>query len=69
MQISVVMPVWNMAKHLDRSIATILNQTYRDFELIIVDDGSTDDSPEVLERLAASDSRIRVIHQTNSAVS
>jgi glycosyltransferase involved in cell wall biosynthesis len=68
MQISVVMPVWNMAEHLDRSIATILNQTYRDFELIVVDDGSTDDSPQVLDRLAASDSRIRVIRQTNSGI-
>jgi glycosyltransferase involved in cell wall biosynthesis len=68
MQISVIMPVWNMADSLERSIATILNQTYRDFELIVVDDGSTDETPRVLASLAAADSRIRVIHQENSGI-
>ncbi len=68
MEISVVMPVWNMAGSLERSVATILNQTYRDFELIVVDDGSTDETPQILARLASSDRRIQLFHQANSGI-
>jgi glycosyltransferase involved in cell wall biosynthesis len=68
MEISVVMPVWNMASSLERSVNTILNQTYRDFELIVVDDGSSDETPQILARLACSDRRIRLLHQSNSGI-
>ena len=54
-----------MEKYLYETASTILNQTYRDFELICVDDGSTDSSPELLKKLQESDSRVRVITQPN----
>jgi glycosyltransferase involved in cell wall biosynthesis len=63
--ISVLMPVYNAGPFLERAVRSILNQTFRDFELIIVNDGSKDDSPRVLERLAAEDSRIRLISREN----
>jgi len=68
MQISVVMPVWNAESTLEKSVTTILNQTLRDFELIIVDDGSVDQTPIILERLSSLDSRICVLHQSNSGI-
>lgn len=63
--ISVIVPVYNTEKYLHRCIESILNQTFRDFELILVDDGSTDRSGELCEEYAAKDSRIRVFHQSN----
>ena len=59
--VSVVMPVYNGAKYLDRSIQSILNQSYPDFELIMVDDGSSDNSWDILQDYAAKDSRIRLL--------
>lgn len=60
--VSVILPVYNGNKNgwLDRSISSILNQTYKDLELILIDDGSTDDSWEVLKKYAAQDKRIRL---------
>ena len=66
--ISIIVPVYNVAPFLQRSIGSIQNQTYQTLEVIAVDDGSTDDSLLTLESLAESDSRIRVIHQENSGV-
>src|SRR5512139_3706130 len=63
--ISVVMPVYNAAPYLAESIGSILNQTFRDFEFIIVNDGSSDDSASILHKYKKSDSRIRVYHQEN----
>lgn len=59
--ISIVMPVYNCEKYLRESIEGILNQTYKNFELICVDDGSTDDSLSMLKFMAGGDSRIRII--------
>lgn len=67
--ISVVMPVYNAGKYLDRAISSMLQQTFEDFELILVDDGSTDNSLAVCEEYAHKDKRIKVIHQDNSGVS
>lgn len=61
MFISVVMPVFNKAPHLLRAIDSVLQQDYSDFELIIVDDGSNDGSPEIIE--GVDDSRVRVYHR------
>lgn len=59
--ISVIMPVWNGERYLAEAIESILAQSFRDFEFIILDDGSTDRTPEILAEFAARDARIRVI--------
>ncbi len=66
---SVIMPVYNGEKFLESSVRSVIAQSYSDWELIAVDDGSTDGSIEVLSRLAAEDDRIRVISQENGGVS
>lgn len=63
--ISVVMPCYNAEKYLEETMESVLAQTFQDFEIICVDDGSTDSTPEILKKFAASDSRIRVITDTN----
>lgn len=67
--VSVITPVYNTEKLLPRCLGSILSQTFQDFELILVNDGSKDNSGAVCEAYAAKDSRIRVIHQNNSGVS
>lgn len=64
-EISVIMPVYNTEKYLKESINCILNQTFKDIELICVDDGSTDNSLSILEEIAKKDERISVFHQEN----
>ena len=61
--ISVIMPVYNVEKYLSQSINSVLNQTYENFELILVDDKSPDGSPAICDNFAKKDSRIRVIHK------
>lgn len=68
MPISVVMPAYNAAAFLPQAIESVLAQTWRDFELIIVDDGSTDETLAIAERYAAQDARIRVYTQPNAGV-
>lgn len=63
--ISVIMPVYNVAGSVERSVRSVLDQSLRNIELICVDDGSTDGSGDILDRLAAEDSRMTVIHQEN----
>lgn len=67
--VSIIVPVYNSQKTLDRCIDSILNQTYREFELILLDDGSTDDSGAICDTYSKKDARIRVIHKENSGVS
>jgi glycosyltransferase involved in cell wall biosynthesis len=67
-KLSVVMSVWNGAASLAPTLRSILTQTERDFELIVVDDGSTDDTPRILALHAAIDPRIRVITQENGGL-
>lgn len=69
MTVSIVFPVYNKSEHLPTTLPSLLLQTYRDFELIAVDDGSTDGSGDFLDRLAKTDSRVKVIHQPNAGVS
>ncbi|MER2227410.1 MAG: glycosyltransferase [Carnobacterium sp.] len=64
--VSVIMPIYNVADGLKKSIQSFLNQTYRDFELILVNDGSTDDSGNICDEFKKTDSRIQVIHQENA---
>ena len=63
--ISVIVPVYNVEKYLGRCVDSILNQTYPDFELLLVDDGSPDGCPQICDDYAARDSRVRVIHKPN----
>lgn len=68
-KVSIVVPVYNVEKYLVRCVESILAQTYRHFELLLVDDGSTDASGRLCDRLALTDSRIKVLHKENGGVS
>lgn len=61
MKVSVILPVYNADKSLEKTILSVLNQTYTDFELIIIDDGSTDNSHQVEIKFNESDSRVRLV--------
>lgn len=65
-QVSVIMPVYNAERYLSDAVESILGQTFTDFEFLIVNDGSKDRSPEILDRYAKQDSRIRLWHRENS---
>lgn len=66
--ISIVIPVYNVESYLEKCLDSVLNQTYREFECILVDDGSTDRSGEICDRYAAADSRVIVIHKKNGGL-
>ena len=63
--VSIVVPIYKVENVLHYCIDSILNQTYKDFELILVDDGSTDKSSEICDLYANSDNRIKVMHLPN----
>ena len=64
--ISVIVPIYNTEKYLDRCIKSIVNQTYKNLEIILVDDGSPDNCPAICDNWAKIDSRIKVVHQMKS---
>lgn len=68
-QISVIVPVYKVEKHLSRCIDSILNQTFRDFELILIDDGSPDSSGKICDQYSNSDERVFAFHQENRGAS
>ena len=63
--ISVIIPVYNVEKYLNKCITSVVEQTYKNLEIIIVDDGSTDQSPEICDEWKKRDSRIQVVHSSN----
>lgn len=65
-RVSVVVPVYNVEQYLDRCVTSIVNQSYQDLEIILVDDGSPDRSPALCDAWAKKDSRIKVIHKANA---
>ena len=67
--ISVIVPVYNAENYLRKCIESIINQTYNELEIILVDDGSTDSSPKICDEFAEKDDRIKVIHKVNGGVS
>ena len=67
--IHVVIPVYNVREYLQQAVNSVLNQPYKGIDIILVDDGSTDGSAELCDRIAAQKSRVEVIHQKNSGVS
>lgn len=68
-KISIIVPIYNVEKYLKESIQGVLNQTYDDWELLLINDGSTDGSAKICDDYALSDSRIKVIHKPNTGVS
>lgn len=64
--VSVIMPVYNAEKYIKGALASLMTQTYKNIEIICVNDGSTDHSLGIIERMAATDHRIKIISQTNS---
>jgi len=67
-KISVIMPVFNVSAYIRQAMNSVLCQSFQDFEVIVVDDGSTDDTPLILSNFARSDSRVRVFSQRNSGI-
>lgn len=67
--VSVVVPIYNTSKYLRRCLDSIVGQTYKDIEVMLVDDGSTDESPNICDEYAQKDSRVRVFHVSNGGVS
>ncbi len=63
--ISVIVPVYNVEKYLDRCVESIVNQTYKNLEIILVDDGSPDNCPKMCDEWAKKDNRIKVVHKQN----
>ena len=68
-QISVIIPVYNIGDRIVRCVDSLLNQTISQFELLLVDDGSSDGSGRICDELSQKDSRIKVVHKVNGGVS
>lgn len=68
-KLSVIIPVYKAGSYIQRSSASILNGNYKELELILVDDGSPDDSGRLCDEIAASDSRVHVVHKQNGGIS
>lgn len=69
MKVSVVIPVYNVKPYLERCVRSVMQQTFKDLEIILVDDGSTDGSGQLCDKIAVEDKRIQVIHQENQGLS
>lgn len=67
--ISIIVPVYGVERYLDECVESIINQTYKNLEIILIDDGSPDNCPKICDDWAKKDSRIKVIHQNNAGVS
>ena len=67
--ISIIIPVYNTSAYLEKCVNSFLKQTYQNIEVLLIDDGSTDDSPSLCDKLMHIDSRVRVIHKKNGGLS
>ena len=67
--VSIIMPSWNTGNFIAESIQSVINQTYKNLEIILVDDGSTDESGKICDQYSEIDSRIHVIHKKNGGLS
>lgn len=67
-KVSIIVPIYNAEKYLDKCICSLRNQTLKDLEIILVDDGSVDSSPEMCRKAAREDSRIKVLHKVNEGL-
>ena len=68
-KVSIVVPIYNVEKYLEQCIDSIINQTLKDIEIILVDDGSPDNCPQMCDEYAKKDSRIKVVHKKNGGLS
>lgn len=68
-KVSIIIPVYNVENYIERCIDSILNQTFQNFEILLIDDGSTDKSGKICDNYSLKDSRIRVFHKSNGGVS
>ena len=67
--ISVIVPVYNVEEYVEKCVLSIINQTYKNLEILIIDDGSTDNSYNICKKYANTDNRIKVMHQENHGIS
>lgn len=67
--VSVIVPAYNVSKYVSKCISSVLNQTYMNIEVIVINDGSTDNTPVILDSIAENDRRVKVIHKENAGVS
>lgn len=68
-RVSVIIPVYNVEKFILKTVESVMNQDYKDVEIILVNDGSPDNSAQIIDELAKRDSRIICIHKENGGVS
>ena len=68
-KVSIIVPIYNVDQYIEKCIGSIMQQTYQNLEIILVDDGSPDDSGKIADEYALRDSRIKVIHKKNAGVS
>ena len=66
--VSVIVPAYNAARYIRQALESVCTQTYRDIEVIVVDDGSRDETPAIVEEFATSDPRVRLLLQNNAGV-
>lgn len=67
-KVSIILPIYNVEKYLDRCMDSLLNQTLKDIEIIMVDDGSPDNCPQMCDEYAKKDERVKVIHKKNGGL-
>ena len=67
--VSIIVPVYNVEKFIEKCVKSLMNQSHKDIENILVDDGSPDQSPKIIDRIAIEDQRVHVINQQNKDVS
>lgn len=69
MLVSIIIPAFNVEKYIEKCVLSVRNQSYKDLDIIIIDDGSLDNTAQICDKLASDDSRIRVVHKTNEGLS
>lgn len=69
MKYSIIVPAYNVAQYIEECVESVLNQDYDNYEVIVVDDGATDETPQIIDNLAQKSKKVRVIHQKNGGLS